>query len=385
MNIHRKALFEQIRTALARNPVTGLTGPRQSGKTTLARELLPEDSPSHFDLEDPVGRSLLEEPRTALERLEGLVVVDEVQRRPDLFPVLRALADRRRNPAQFLILGSASGELLRQSAEILAGRTERIEIGGFTLSELGADAADALWRRGGFPQAYLADSERDSMAWRKQFIQSLLERDFPQWGVRVPAVALLRFWTMVAHYHGQVWNAAEPARALGVNPSTMRRYLDLLTDALVLRQIQPWHANLRKRQVKSPKVYVRDSGLLHQLLGLETEKALLSHPKLGASWEGFVIEQVLATEPHDEAWFWATHQGAGIDLLLRRGDRLLGVECKRTDAPRLTPSIRIALEDLGLDRVAIVYPGARRYSLSEAVAAVPLATLAKPGGLFRDN
>lgn len=223
------------------------------------------------------------------------------------------------------------------------------------------------------------------MAWRKQFIQSLLERDFPQWGVRVPAVALLRFWTMVAHYHGQIWNAAEPARALGVNPSTMRRYLDLLTDALVLRQIQPWYANLRKRQVKSPKVYVRDSGLLHQLLGLETEKAVLSHPKLGASWEGFVIEQVLATEPHDEAWFWATHQGAGIDLLLRRGDRLLGVECKRADAPRLTPSIRIALEDLGLDRVAIVYPGARRYSLSEAVAAVPLATLAKPGGLFRDN
>ena len=295
------------------------------------------------------------------------------------------LADRRRNPAQFLIIGSVSGELLRQSAETLAGRTERIEIGGFTLSELGADAVDALWRRGGFPQAYLADSERDSMAWRKQFIQSLLERDFPQWGVRVPAVALLRFWTMVAHYHGQIWNAAEPARALGVNPSTMRRYLDLLTDALVLRQIQPWHANLRKRQVKSPKVYVRDSGLLHQLLGLETEKAVLSHPKLGASWEGFVIEQVLATEPHDEAWFWATHQGAEIDLLLRRGDRLLGVECKRADAPRLTPSIRIALEDLGLDRVAIVYPGARRYSLSEAVAAVPLATLAKPGGLFRDN
>ena len=385
MNIHRTALFEQIRTALARNPVTVLTGPRQSGKTTLARELLPEDSPNYFDLEDPVSLSLLEEPRTALERLEGLVVVDEVQRRPDLFPVLRVLADRRRNPAQFLILGSASGELLRQSAETLAGRTERIEIGGFTLSELGADAVDALWQRGGFPRAYLADSERDSMAWRKQFIQSLLERDFPQWGVRVPAVALLRFWTMVAHYHGQIWNAAEPARALGVNPSTMRRYLDLLTDALVLRQIQPWHANLRKRQVKSPKVYVRDSGLLHQLLGLETEKALLSHPKLGASWEGFVIEQVLATEPHDEAWFWATHQGAEIDLLLRRGDRLLGVECKRADAPRLTSSVRIALEDLGLERVAIVYPGARRYSLSETVDAVPLATLAKPGGLFRDD
>jgi predicted AAA+ superfamily ATPase len=382
MKIARSTLLKQIRAALARNPVTVLTGPRQSGKTTLARKLLSEDSPNYFDLEDPVSLARLEEPRTALEPLKGLVVIDEVQRRPDLFPILRVLADRRRHPAQFLILGSASGELLRQSAETLAGRMERIEIGGFTLAELGANAATKLWRRGGFPRAYLAKKERDSMTWRKQFIQTLLERDFPQWGVRVPAIALLRFWTMVAHYHGQIWNAAEPARALGVSPSTTGRYLDLLTDALVLRQLQPWHANLGKRQVKSPKVYVRDSGLLHQLLGLETEKALLSHPKLGASWEGFVIEQVLATEPHEEAWFWATHQGAEIDLLLRRGDRLLGVECKRADAPRLTPSIRIALDNLGLERVAIVYPGAKRYPLGERVEAVPLATLAKPGRLF---
>ena len=382
MTIARKALLEHIRTALARNPMAVLTGPRQSGKATLARELLAEDSPNYFDLEDPVSLARLEEPRTALEPLKGLVVIDEVQRRPDLFPVLRVLADRRPSPGKFLILGSASGELLRQSAETLAGRMERIEIGGFSLAELGADAADALWHRGSFPRAYLAKSERDSMAWRRQFIQTLLERDFPQWGVRVPATALLRFWTMVAHYHGQIWNAVEPARALGVSPSTTRRHLDLLTEALLLRQLQPWHANLGKRQVKSPKVYVRDSGLLHQLLGLETEKALLSHPKLGASWEGFVIEQVLATEPHDEAWFWATHQGAEIDLLLRRGDRLLGVECKRADAPRLTPSIRIALDDLGLERVSIVYPGAKRYPLGERVAAVPLAALSKAGRLF---
>lgn len=259
---------------------------------------------------------------------------------------------------------------------------ERIEIGGFTLAELGVDTATTLWRRGGFPRAYLAKSERDSMIWRKQFIQTLLERDFPQWEVRVPAPALLRFWTMVAHYHGQIWNAAEPACALGVSSSTTRRYLDLLTDALVLRQLQPWHANLGKRQVKSPKVFVRDSGLLHQLLGLETEKALLSHPKLGASWEGFVIEQVLATEPHDEAWFWATHQGAEIDLLLRRGDRLLGVECKRADAPKLTASIRIALDDLGLERVAVIYPGAKRYPLGDAVVAVPLKALTTPGSLL---
>lgn len=384
MIISRKTLLGRIRAALDRNPVTVLTGPRQSGKTTLARELLSEDSPNYFDLEDPVSLARLEEPRTALEPLEGTVVIDEVQRRPDLFPLLRVLADRRRNPARFLILGSASGELMRQSAETLAGRMEWIEIGGFTLAELGADAGAKLWCQGSFPRAYLASSERASMAWRRQFIQSLLERDFPQWGVRVPAVALLRFWTMVAHYHGQIWNGAEPARALGVSPPTVRRYLDLLTDALLLRQLQPWHANLGKRQVKSPKVYVRDSGLLHQLLGLQTEKALLSHPKLGASWEGFVIEQVLATEPHDEAWFWATHQGAEIDLLLRRGDRLLGVECKRADAPRLTPSIRIALEDLELERVAIVYPGAKRYRVSERAEAVPLATLAKRGQLFRE-
>jgi len=382
MTVARRAILERIREALARAPVTVLTGPRQSGKTTLARQLLAEESANYFDLEDPVSLARLDEPKTALGPLQGLVVIDEVQRRPDLFPILRVLADRRDQPARFLILGSASGDLMRQGSESLAGRLERIEIGGFTLAELGPESTHALWRRGGFPLAYLARTERDSLAWRKQFIQTLLERDLPQWGVRVPAVALLRFWTMVTHFHGQIWNATEPARALGVDPSTTRRYLDLLTDALVIRQLQPWHANLGKRQVRSPKVYVRDSGLLHQLLGLGTEKALMSHPKLGASWEGFVIEQVLASEPHDEACFWATHQGAEIDLLLRRGDRMLGVECKRADAPKLTPSIRIALEDLGLDRVAVVYPGAKRYSLSERVEAVPLETLAEPGRLF---
>ena len=381
--IARTALLDRIRAALDRGRVVVLTGPRQAGKTTLAREFLAEDSPNYFDLEDPLSLARLEEPRTALDPLEGLVVIDEVQRRPDLFPVLRVLADRRGRAARFLILGSASGDLLRQSSESLAGRMERIEIGGFTLAEVGARSAGKLWRRGGFPLAFLARTEGDSVAWRKQFIQTLLERDLPQWGVRVPATALLRFWTMVAHYHGQAWNAAEPARAMGVNPSTSRRYLDLLTDALMIRQLQPWHANLGKRQVKSPKVYVRDSGLLHQLFGLETEKALLSHPKVGASWEGFVIEQVLAAEPHDEAWFWATHQGAEIDLILRRGDRLLGVECKRADAPRVTPSIRIALDDLRLDRVAVIHPGTKRFPLADRVEAVPLDTLVEPGRLFQ--
>lgn len=382
--IRRGAVLEQVRIALGRSPVVVLVGPRQCGKTTLARELLPEESPTYFDLEDPVSLARLDEPVTSLGPLRGLIVIDEIQRRPDLFPVLRVLADRGENPARFLILGSASGDLMRQSSESLAGRMERISLGGFTLAELGPDATNDLWRRGAFPLAYLSPTEADSLAWRKQFVQTLLERDFPQWGVRTPAVALLRFWTMVAHYHGQTWNAAEPARALGVNPSTTRRYLDLLTDAMMIRQLQPWYANLGKRQVKSPKVFVRDSGLLHQLLGVGTEKELLSHPKVGASWEGFAIEQVLAAEPHDEAWHWATHQGAEIDLLLRRGDRLLGVECKRADVPRVTPSIRIALEDLGLERVAVLYPGARRFPLADRVEAVPLATLAQPGSLFRD-
>ena len=386
MTIDRTSLTASIATALDRSPVTVLTGPRQSGKTTLARTFLSEDSPNYFDLEDPPSLARLDQPRTALEALRGLVVIDEVQRRPDLFPVLRVLADRRGRPAHFLILGSASGDLLRQSSESLAGRTERIQISGFTLDELGTPAANRLWRRGGFPPAYLAHSEADSVAWRKQFIQALIERDLPQWGERVPAAALLRFWTMVAHYHGQTWSATEPARALGVNPSTTRRYLDILTDALMVRQLQPWHANLAKRQVRSPKVYVRDSGLLHQLFGLDTEKALLSHPKVGASWEGFVIEQVLATEPHDDAYFWATHQGAEVDLILRRGDRLFGVECKRADAPRLTPSIRIAMADLDLARVAVIYPGVKRYPLADRVEAVPLAALASSGvagtGLF---
>ena len=380
--ISRSRLADQIRTALDRRRVVVLTGPRQSGKTTLARGFLSEESPNYFDLEDPPSLARLDEPKTALEPLRGLVVIDEVQRRPDLFPLLRVLADRKHMPARFLILGSASGDLLRQSSESLAGRVERIEIGGFNLSEAGTDKVDLLWRRGAFPESFLAANEEDSVAWRKDFIQSLLERDFPQWGVRVSATALLRFWTMLAHYHGQTWNAAEPARAMGVNPSTVRRYLDLLTDALMVRQLQPWHANLAKRQVKAPKIYLRDSGLLHRLLGIDREVELLTHPRLGASWEGFVIEQVLATEPHDDAWFWATHQGAEIDMILRRGDRFLGVECKRADAPRLTPSMRGALEDLELERIAVIYPGTKRYPISERVEAVPLASLAVPGMVF---
>jgi predicted AAA+ superfamily ATPase len=381
--IQRIPILDTLKSALARSRVVVLAGPRQCGKTTLARELLSEDSVNYFDLEDPASLARLDEPMTALGPLQGLVVIDEVQRRPDLFPVLRVLADRKKPPARFLILGSASGDLLRQTSESLAGRMERVTIGGFSLPELGAEAEQRLWLRGGFPRAYLAANEADSLSWRKNFIQTLLERDLPQWGVRVPAVALQRFWTMLAHYHGQTWNAAEPARALGVGESTTRRHLDLLTDAFMIRQLLPFHANLRKRQVKAPKIYVRDSGLLHQLLGIDSAKALLNHPKVGASWEGFVIEQVLMNEPYDEAFFWATHQGAEIDLILRRGNALFGVECKRTDTPRLTPSIRNALGDLGLQHVIVIYPGTRRFPLAEGVEAVPLQTVGKRGVLFK--
>ena len=380
--IDRRGILSQLRRALERSPVVVLTGPRQCGKTTLARMLLSPDSPNYFDLEEPASLARLEEPMTALDPLTGLVVIDEVQRCPELFPVLRVLADRPGIPARFLVLGSASGRLLRQSSESLAGRAEPIRVGGFSLGELGQSSTTALWERGGFPRSFLARGDEDSVAWRRWFVQTLLERDFPQWDVRVPAVALRRFWAMLAHYHGQTWNAREPARAMGVNESTTRRYLDILTDALVVRQLQPWHANLAKRQVKSPRIYIRDSGLLHLLLGIHTSKPLFEHPKVGASWEGFVIEQVLAAVAHDEAYFWATHQGAEIDLMLYRAGKLFGVECKRADAPRLTPSMRIACRDLGLERIAVIYPGARRYPLAERVEAIPLSALADEAPIF---
>jgi len=380
--IQRKSIQNSLKNALKRSRVVVLVGPKQCGKTTLARLLLPEDSLNYFDLEDPASLARLDEPMTALSPLRGLIVIDEVQRRPDLFPVLRVLVDRRDSPARFLILGSASGDLLLQTSESLAGRMERVMIGGFSLYELGAEVEQTLWLRGGFPLSYLAPTDSESDAWRKSFIQTLLERDFPQWGVRVPAVALQRFWTMLAHYHGQTWNAAEPARVLGVSESTTRRHLDLLSDALMVRQLQPYYVNISKRQVKAPKVYVRDSGLFHQLIGVDSLRTLMTHPKVGASWEGFVIEQVLTTVDYDEAFFWATHQGAEIDLVLRRGSELLGVECKRTDAPRMTPSIRVALKDLKLARVAVLYPGSKRFPIAQHVEAVPLCKIGEGEAIF---
>ncbi len=373
--IPRPALSQQIATALARSRVVVLIGPRQCGKTTMARTFVPPDSLNYFDLEDPVSLARLDEPMTALRDLRGLVVIDEVQRRPDLFPVLRVLVDRDPSLTQFLILGSASPGLLRQSSESLAGRLEIVTMAGFCLAEVGLDARTEHWLRGGFPLSFLAPSETDSLAWRKNFIQTFLERDLPQLGIRVPAYTMLRFWTMLAHYHGQIWNGAELARSLGVSQPTVRSYLDTLEGVFMVRQLRPWHANLKKRQVKSPKVYFRDTGLLHHLLGVQSERDLLTHPKLGASWEGYVIEEILKAVRPKEAYFWATHGGAELDLLLLKDGRRVGVECKRVDAPRLTRSMRIALSDLQLEHLIVIYPGEQSYPLSERVTAVPLEML----------
>lgn len=369
--IERLSLFQSITTALGRSRVVALLGPRQSGKTTLARQFVPASSANYFDLEDPISQARLAEPMTALANLSGTVVIDEIQRMPDLFPILRVLADRAALPARFLILGSASPDLLKQSSESLAGRMEIIPISGLGLAEVGPDLYSRHWLRGGFPLSFLAASDDDSFAWRKNFIQLVLERDLPQLG-NIPASAMQRFWSMLAHYHGQLWNAAELARALGVSESTVRRYLDLLEGVFMVRQLQPWHENLGKRQVKAPKIYFRDSGLLHQLMGLRTEADLLLHPRQGASWEGYVLEEILKAHKPDQAWFWRTHAGAELDLLMIHNGRRTGVEIKRVDAPKLTPSMRTALSDLKLDRLVVVYPGERQYGLAEKIEVIPL-------------
>lgn len=373
--IKRPEIQNHIRQALKRSRAVALLGPRQCGKTTLARQLVKITSPNYFDLEDPESIIGLSEPRTVLGSLKGLVVIDEIQRRPDLFPVLRVLLDRKPLPARFLILGSASPDLLQQSSETLAGRIEMIVMGGFGLTEVGLKKAPRLWLRGGFPLSFLASNDADSFVWRKHFIQTFLERDLRQQGITVPAVTLHRFWTMLAHSHGQIWNAADPARSLGLNEATIRRYLDILTGVFMVRQLQPWHTNIKKRQVKSPKIYIRDCGILHALLGLKTQTGLLGHPRCGASWEGYIIEEVIQSVKPDDVYFWATHQGAEIDLVFTKGGRMYGIECKRADAPAMTPSMRIAMEGLKLERIAVIYPGRKRYPLHNRIEVVPFEVI----------
>ena len=379
MLIPRTYHVSQIMSRMEQNPVVAIIGARQVGKTTITHEIATLiKMPIHrFDLEDPEDLARLNEPKLALKDLTGLVIIDEIQRKPELFPLLRVLADRDDKAAQFLILGSASPKLLKQSSESLAGRISYYSLNGFAVDEIDSKDELKLWIRGGFPRSYLASSEKESFAWRKDFIRTFLERDIPQLGFHIPAMTLHRFWNMLAHYHGQIWNGSELGRAFGMSHASVKRYVDLLTDALVVWQLKPWYQNMSKRQVKAPKVYIRDSGILHGLLGIESFLALEKHPKIGASWEGFVLSELLhqlKVEP-SEAYFWATHAGAELDLLVFINGQPIGFEIKLTTSPKMTPSINNSLTDLKLDRLFVIHAGDHEFQIHEKVNAIPMASI----------
>jgi hypothetical protein len=374
--LRREWYRRQVADAIGRFRITALLGPRQCGKTTLARSFA-TDPDAYFDLEDPLDLARLDAPRQTLGPLGGLVVIDEVQRRPDLFPLLRVLADREGTPARFLILGSASLDLVQGVSESLAGRVGFVDLSGFDATEVGFDRIQTLWLRGGFPESFLSESDETSLHWRLQFIRSLLTRDIPQLGISIPSEHLRRFWLMVAHYHGQLWNASELGGSLGINYKTAQRYLDILTGAFMIRQLPSWTENLGKRVRKAPKIYLRDSGLFHALQGIATTSQLQAHPKLGASWEGLALEhvlRVLRVEP-GEAFHWGTHAGAELDLLLIRKGRRWGFEFKYADAPRTTRSMRSALDDLKLERLFVLYPGDRSYALDDRIHVLGLPSV----------
>jgi predicted AAA+ superfamily ATPase len=377
--IERTRELDILQGLVRRHLVVGITGARQVGKTTLAYALAKRINipVSFYDLENPEDMARLSDPMRALKRLKGLVIIDEIQRYPNLFPVLRVLVDRHNHPARFLVLGSASPELLRQGSETLAGRIYYYQLGGFALDEIGVDQHTRLWLRGGFPRSYLARTGAESEEWRRGFVRTFLERDLPQLGITIRSSTLHRFWTMLAHYHGQIWNASEFGRSFGVADTTIRNYLDILTSALVIRQLQPWYENISKRQVKAPKIYLSDSGILHSLLNLRSLKDLEGHPKVGASWEGFALEQVtrqLGARP-EECFFWATHSGAELDFLVVRGKKRLGFEFKRTASPRVTPSMRSALDDLNPQRIDIIHAGEHTFDIEKKVRAVALTRI----------
>jgi len=373
--INRPIYLEQLAQAVRRSPVTALLGPRQCGKTTLARLFAQNQPFTFFDLESQPDLRRLQNPELVLGSLTGLVILDEIQLMPELFAVLRVLVDAPQNQARFLILGSAAPALIKNAAESLAGRVEFVELAGFDLTETGADNWQTLWQRGGYPRSFLAASDRDSVAWREGFIRTFLERDIPQLGITIPAPALRRFWTMLAHYHGQTWNATELARSLGLSDKTVRSYLDILTSAFMVRQLQPWYENIGKRQVKAPKIFLRDTGLLHALLSLSDLHNLLAHPRVGASWEGFIIEQVLQLGRPAEAYFWATHSGAEIDLLFFRQGRRYGVEVKFSEAPSITRSMQTVLQELGLEHLWVIHPGPHTYPVHEKITVLSVHNL----------
>ena len=386
MVIARPAPITRVHESFGVHSVVALTGPRQCGKTTLARAIAADVPQStYFDLEAAVDRRRLQAPEQALGRLLGLVVIDEVQRLPALFETVRVLVDRPDNGVRFLLLGSASPALVKGVSETLAGRAGLVDLSGFDLREVAADSWRRLWLRGGFPRSYLAPDGRGSWLWRESFVRTFLERDIPQFGITIPAETLRRFWTMIAHYHAQLWNAAELARALGASEGTARRYLDILAGAFMVRILPPWFENLRKRQIKAPKVYVRDTGLLHALLDVEREHDLAGHPKVGASFEGFAIEQLFIALETSNACFWATHGGAELDLLVTRGGKRYGFECKLADAPGTTRSMRVALDDLGLEHLWVVYPGDQPYRLDDRISVLPVASIPELAASFREG
>jgi len=372
--ITRSYYLRRLEKAVNRSPIVSILGPRQIGKTTLATQFASNRETVFFDLERESDRLRLSNPELVLGAAKGLVVIDEIQVMPKLFQTLRVLVDRS-DSARYLILGSASPDIVRGASETLAGRVEFIELTGFGLEEIGAREWRKLWLRGGFPRSFLAESEEDSYIWREGFLRTFLERDLPQLGIFIPPITLQRFWRMLAHYHGQHFNASELARGMGLSNKTIRTYLDLLTGVMVVRQLQPWHVNVRKRQVKSPKVYIKDSGLLHSLLILPDEEALLGHPVVGASWEGFVIEEVHKLLRPYQAYFWATYAGAELDLFFIHRGRNLGIEVKFTEAPTTTKSMHIAMNDLGLAHLWVIHPGSHTYPMTENITALSINDL----------
>jgi len=372
MNVERPNYYRQVTKALGRSPVVALLGPRQCGKTTLARMVGADQPSTYYDLEKPSDARRLENAEYVLGRENGLVILDEIQLRPDLFSVLRSLVDHPGQRARFLILGSASPHIIRGASESLAGRIEFVDLHGFDLGEIGVDNWEELWVKGGFPKSFLARNSGDSLAWREGLIRTYLQRDLPELGINIPAVAMRRFWTMLAHHHGRLWNASELGRSLGLSDKTVRGYLDILTDTFMIRQVQPWHANVGKRQVKSPKIYLRDSGLLHALLDLPDKDSLLGHPVAGASWEGFALEQIVRMSRIVSPYFWGTYGGAELDLLFQHRGQWIGVECKFSDAPVMTKSMRTALDTLDLAALWIIAPVEKRYPLRPGVEVCPI-------------
>ena len=370
--IPRPDAVKRIDAVLNVHPIAALLGPRQCGKTTLARLISEREPCTYFDLENPVDLRRLSAPMSTLEELRGLVILDEIQRKPELFELLRVLVDRPESSTRFLILGSASPGLIKGVSESLAGRIGFVDLSGFDLWEAGSDYRSRLWIRGGFPRSFLAEDDTSSIAWRENFIRTFLERDIPQLGITIPAETLRRFWTMISHYHGQVWNAAHFARSLGTSEKTARHYLDILSGAYMIRVLPPWYENIRKRQVKAPKIYIRDSGILHTLLQINTIADLQGHPKLGSSWEGFCLEQLLGYLGIRDVYFWATHAGAELDLLTTVAGKRYGFEFKYADAPGPKRSMHIAIEDLGLEHLWVIYPGRHKYEIDENIAVIPI-------------